>query len=76
MIAACDEFKLHPTTIAMSGGEDYELLFTVNQKDYEKIKNSNDLTVIGHITNDSKEANLITKAEQIVPITSQGWKSF
>ena len=60
----------------MSGGEDYELLFTVNQKDYEKIKNSNDLTVIGHITNDSKEANLITKAEQIVPITSQGWKSF
>ena len=76
LIAACDEFKLHPTTIAMSGGEDYELLFTVNQKDYEKIKNSNDLTVIGHITNDSKEANLITKAEQIVPITSQGWKSF
>jgi thiamine-monophosphate kinase len=60
----------------MSGGEDYELLFTINQKDYDKIKNSNDLTVIGHITSDSKEANLITKAEQIVPITSQGWKSF
>ena len=74
--SACDEFKLHPTTIAMSGGEDYELLFTINQKDYDKIKNSNDLTVIGHITSDSKEANLITKAEQIVPITSQGWKSF
>jgi len=74
--AACDEFKLHPTTIAMSGGEDYELLFTINQKDYDKIKESNDLTVIGHITKDAKEVNLITKAEQTVPITSQGWKSF
>ena len=74
--SACDEFKLHPTTVAMSGGEDYELLFTINQKDYDKIKNSNDLTVIGHITSKTKEANLITKAEQIVPITSQGWKSF
>ncbi|MDA9616726.1 thiamine-phosphate kinase [Flavobacteriaceae bacterium] len=74
--AACEEFKLHPTTIAMSGGEDYELLFTINQKDYDKIKESNDLTVIGHITKDAKEVNLITKAEQTVPITSQGWKSF
>ena len=74
--AACDEFKLHPTTVAMSGGEDYELLFTINQKDYDKIKNSNDLTVIGHITSKTKEANLITKAEQEVPITAQGWKSF
>ena len=74
--SACDEFKLHPTTVAMSGGEDYELLFTINQKDYDKIKNSNDLTVIGHITSKTKEANLITKAEQEVPITAQGWKSF
>ena len=74
--ASCDEFKLHPTTVAMSGGEDYELLFTINQKDYDKIKNSNDLTVIGHITSKTKEANLITKAEQEVPITAQGWKSF
>jgi thiamine-monophosphate kinase len=74
--AACDEFKLHPTTVAMSGGEDYELLFTINQKDYDKIKNSNDLTIIGHITSKTKEANLITKAEQEVPITAQGWKSF
>ena len=74
--AACNEFKLHPTTVAMSGGEDYELLFTINQKDYGKIKNSNDLTIIGHITSKTKEANLITKAEQEVPITAQGWKSF
>jgi thiamine-monophosphate kinase len=74
--SACEEFKLHSTTIAMSGGEDYELLFTIDQKDYEKIKNSSDLTVLGHITSDIDQVNLITKAEQVVPITSQGWKSF
>ncbi len=74
--SACEEFKLHSTTVAMSGGEDYELLFTIDQKDYDKIKNSPDLTVLGHITNDSKEINLITSADQVIPITSQGWKSF
>ena len=74
--SACEEFKLHSTTVAMSGGEDYELLFTIDQKDYEKIKNSSDLTILGHITNDIDKVNLITKAEQVVPITSQGWKSF
>ena len=74
--SSCEEFKLHSTTVAMSGGEDYELLFTIDQKDYEKIKNSSDLTVLGHITNDLDQVNLITKAEQVVPITSQGWKSF
>ena len=74
--AACEEFKLHSTTVAMGGGEDYELLFTIDQKDFDKIKSSPDLTVIGHITQDSESINLITKAEQSVPITSQGWKSF
>ena len=73
---ACEEFKLHSTTVAMGGGEDYELLFTIDQKDFDKIKSSPDFTVIGHITKDSESINLITKAEQSVPITSQGWKSF
>ena len=74
--SACEEFKLHSTTVAMSGGEDYELLFTIDQKDYDKIKNSPDLTVLGHITDDPKEINIITGADQVIPITSQGWKSF
>ena len=76
MKSACDEFKLHSTTIALSGGEDYELLFTINQKDYEKIKKSNDLTVIGYITDSKNGINLVTKSEDKVPITSQGRKSF
>lgn len=76
MKSACEEFKLHSTTIALSGGEDYELLFTVNQKDYDKIKESNDLTVIGYVVDSEKGINLVTKSEDKVPITSQGWKSF
>ena len=76
MKSACEEFKLHSTTIALSGGEDYELLFTVNQKDYDKIKESNDLTVIGYVVDSEKGINLVTKSEYKVPITSQGWKSF
>ncbi|MDA0757278.1 MAG: thiamine-phosphate kinase [Bacteroidetes bacterium] len=76
MKSGCEEFKLHSTTIALSGGEDYELLFTINQKDYDKIKGNNDLTVIGHIIDSEKGINLVTKSEDKVPITSQGWKSF
>ena len=76
LMSSCEEFNLNSTTVALSGGEDYELLFTINQEDYDKIKNSNDFTVIGHITDLKKGNNLITKAQQSIPITSQGWKSF
>ena len=76
LISSCEEFKLNSITIALSGGEDYELLFTIDQKDYEKVKNSSDFTVIGHITDLKKGMNLITKANQKIPIISQGWKSF
>ena len=71
----CKEFKLQPSTIALSGGEDYELLFTINSKDFEKIENHNEFTVIGHITNETG-INLITKDGKTTPITSMGWKSF
>ena len=45
------DFNINPTVSALNGGEDYELLFTISQKDYEKIKNNPKLTIIGHITN-------------------------
>ena len=71
--AACDEFKLHPTTVALSGGEDYELLFTINQKDYDKIKNHPYLTVIGHFTDSDTKGKLITGLNQEIELTAQGW---
>jgi len=70
------EFGLDPTVCALSGGEDYELLFTVPMSDYDKIKNIPDFTIIGHITPKSSGLNLIAKAGTSHPITAQGWNSF
>lgn len=70
------EFDLDPTMCALSGGEDYELLFTIPLSDYDKIKNVPDFTVIGHVTAKSSGLNLIAKAGTSHPITAQGWNSF
>jgi thiamine-monophosphate kinase len=76
VIATCEEFNLESTTIALSSGEDYELLFTIDQKDYDKIKGNPNFTIIGHITEKNAGAHLITRANQKVEIIAQGWKSF
>lgn len=70
------EFSLDPTVCALSGGEDYELLFTVPMSEYEKIKNIPDFTIIGHITPKASGLNLVAKAGTSHPITAQGWNSF
>jgi thiamine-monophosphate kinase len=70
------EFGLDPTTCVLNGGEDYELLFTIDQKDFNKVKNHPDITVIGHIVDQKEGLILITKQENVVPITAQGWKHF
>lgn len=70
------EFNLDPTVCALSGGEDYELLFTIRQADYEKIKLMMDISVIGHITEPSVGCNLITKSGVVHTITAQGWNAF
>jgi thiamine-monophosphate kinase len=70
------EFNLDPTVCALSGGEDYELLFTIKQADYEKIKLMMDISVIGHITESSAGCNLITKSGMAHTITAQGWNAF
>lgn len=67
------EFDLDPTLCALSGGEDYELLFTIDMKDYDKVKNQLDFTVIGHMTNAEKGKNLVTKSGSVVELTAQGW---
>lgn len=67
------EFNLDPTVCALSGGEDYELLFTIDQSDYPKIKANPDITVIGHMTAKKDGTNLITKSGTSLPLTAQGW---
>ena len=74
-LQACKEFNLEPTTIALSGGEDYQLLFTVAQENLDQIQNNLNLSVIGHITS-SKEMILLEKSGKNIMIESLGWKSF
>lgn len=76
MISVCEEFNIDSTTIALSGGEDYELLFTINMEDYPKIKGNPHLTVIGHITQESEGAQLITRANAKIPLKARGWQAF
>jgi len=75
VISTCEEFKMDSTTIALNGGEDYELLMTISQEDYPKIKANPNLTVIGYITEESTGTHLVTRAETKIPITAQGWNA-
>lgn len=70
------EFKIDPITAALNGGEDYELLFTISQTDYEKIKNHPDIHFIGHMHDNAKQNVMISKQQTVVPISAQGWNHF
>ncbi len=70
------EFKLDPFTCALNGGEDYELLFTIKQADFEKIKTHADIHFIGYIHPDARQNVMITKGENVVPLKAQGWDHF
>ena len=67
--------ELDPTACALSGGEDYELLFTVHQSDYEKISLNPDISIVGHITEKKDGAFIITKGGNQYPLTAQGWNA-
>ncbi len=70
----CYKVELDPTATALSGGEDYELLFTVKQDDYKKIKDHNDIAIIGYITELEKKVTLLTKGGNVHELVAQGWK--
>jgi len=70
------EFNLDPITVALSGGEDYELLFTVEEADLEKVRYMNDIYIIGDVTMKEDGIFLHTKGGNRHPITAQGWRHF
>jgi thiamine-monophosphate kinase len=70
------DFDLNPSVVALNGGEDYELLFTVSQEHYDKIKNHPDFTIIGHATSVKKQFRLIGKSGAAFEIQAQGWQHF
>jgi thiamine-monophosphate kinase len=72
---AAFKFNLDPTACALSGGEDYELLFTVKQDDYEKLANY-DISVVGYLTDEEAGTHIYTKGGNKHPITAQGWNAF
>ncbi len=66
-------FNMDPTLFALNGGEDYELLFTVPQNDFEKLKNIPEVSIIGYMTDKGSGINLITKNNVSAPLEAQGW---
>jgi thiamine-monophosphate kinase len=73
---AAFKFNLDPTACALSGGEDYELLFTINQDDYESVAANADISIIGYITDEEANSFIHTKGGSKHPITAQGWNAF
>lgn len=76
VITVCEEFNVDSTTMALSGGDEYELLFTIDQKDFEKIKGNPNFTIIGFMTDASVGAHLVTRADTKIPLKAMGWNSF
>jgi thiamine-monophosphate kinase len=76
MRKAAYKFEIDPTACALSGGEDYELLFTIRQEDHDKVILNEQISVIGYVTDAIDGAAIITKGGNRHTITAQGWNAF
>lgn len=75
-VLTAQDFGMSPTIVALNGGEDYELLFTIKQEDFEKVKGNPHMSVIGHMTDKNAGVNLVTRDNTSTPLTAQGWDAF
>ena len=75
LINTCEEFNIDATTVALNGGEDYELLFTVPIEDFDKLKGNPNFSIIGHMTQPEEGVHLITRADTKIPIKARGWNA-
>lgn len=73
---AAYKFEIDPTACALSGGEDYELIFTIAQADYEKLVLNEQISVIGYMTDVEEGTHIITKGGNKHALTAQGWNAF
>ena len=74
-ITQCQEFQIEPSVCALSGGEDYELLFTIPQDDFEKASKSESFSIVGHVTDAAAGAAIVYPQGEEIQIKAQGWKS-
>ena len=76
-ISTADEFNLNPVMTALNGGEDYELLFTISQNDFDKIKNNPDFTIIGYAVEEEQGNYLVLRgSNELAELTAQGWDAY
>ena len=73
LINVCEEFNIDSTTVAINGGEDYELLFTIKMEDFDKIKGNPNFSIIGHMTQESEGIHLVTRANTKIELKARGW---
>lgn len=69
------EMGLSPLVAALNGGEDYELLFTLKVEDFDKIRDMDQISVIGHMVDVTEGTNMILDDGTSVPLLAQGWKA-
>lgn len=70
------QFNLDPSMCALNGGEDYELLFSIKQEDYDKLKDTKHFSVIGHFLDENSGCNIIDRGGSSLPLSAQGWNHF
>ena len=76
-ISTAEELNLNPVMCALSGGEDYELLFTIAPEDFDKIKNHPDFTIVGHAVDLEQGNFLIARgSNELIALNAQGWDAF
>ncbi|MFT4600706.1 MAG: thiamine-monophosphate kinase [Arenicella sp.] len=73
---AARDFNLDASMAALNGGEDYELLFSISQKDYDKIKDNEHMTVVGHFVDKNSGSSIVDRGGTMIPLTAQGWNHF
>lgn len=73
---AAFKFGLDPTVCALNGGEDYELIFTLKQEDYDRITLNEEISVVGYMTDAHEGTKLLSRGGNSFDLTAQGWQAF
>jgi len=75
-VRVAEELNMEPITCALSGGEDYELLFTVSPAHFEALAKHSEISIIGHVTSAQETFELVSKSDTIFNLRAQGWESY